>query len=201
MKDTVYIADKILVENIERTKTFLESFSDPSFVIACSAIILSLLTVIITIIYNQISLKRNKDLNTSLNKPILNTKFIRNESDGKILIELMNNGIGPAIIEDVSIRFNENISKNILDFIHDAEIPNITSSFKIEEPNPTQISSGFTIPANDKLKLFSCKVIDSNRETLIAIFAYIGQFEYTITYTDIFENDFSPLTETLDFID
>lgn len=193
MKDTILVANKVQIENIEAVKTFSESITEPSIIIAISAIVVSLLSIFFSIRQNHITLKRNKHINNQLNKPLLNIKYRMNETDGLLLIELLNNGIGPAIINNMYIGYKDKRSENFVDFTKDVEIPGTTSIVRFEKPDSTKISKGVAIASKENIKIFSSVIICDDLKNLQAVFKYFGQLEFHIEYTDIFNNDINPL--------
>ena len=164
--------------------------------VAYMAVITSVFSIIYSIFYNKITFLRKEKLNTILNKPNLNVCTTTNSITGEFKVELLNNGLGPAILKGIKYELNATSDKSVLKLISKEvfetdSIKNIKYNFSIHK---TQlISDGATISNNSSMLLYSDKIImgeDSDANQLKEVLKRIQEIVVTIDYRDIFENEF-----------
>jgi hypothetical protein len=111
-----------LIENIKTTYVpFLitensEIFSS-SDIIPISALLLAVLSLVITSVSNRKTYNLSKHHNELSVRPILNTTLKHDTEANEIVIKIQNNGLGPAIIEKINYSFNNIDSHEFLEIL------------------------------------------------------------------------------------
>jgi hypothetical protein len=113
---------------------------------------------------------------------LLLVNSVGNNSDGERTVNLllMNNGVGPAIIEDVTITYQGNQYKTVDDFFGKA----IYSAHKISTQR-NGIRAGFILPASQAQVLLGSN--DSQASVVLEKIFYSNDFNIEIVYASLYE--------------
>jgi len=183
------ILSENLIEDIKTTYVpFLitensEVFSS-SDIIPISALLLAVLSLVITGVSNRKTYNLSKHHNELSVRPILNTTLKHDNETNEIVVEIQNNGLGPAIIEKINYSFNKMNSYEFLKILKKID----SNSFLrgkdtfIGEYSGHCISSGQIIPIfrhTIKTEYYQDKVI-----------ADLKKIEITILHTNMYNSQF-----------
>jgi len=116
LQDTtiVQVSDTIRTISINPPETFLESLAQPVTIIALTAIVVSILGLIISVCYNRKSLKITIEHNKKSVEPKIDHLHMVNAHEYKEYCELKNNGYGPAMIKEIKFYYQGNIYEDIV---------------------------------------------------------------------------------------
>ncbi len=115
--------------------------------------------------------------------PYLTMGFMGSEDDSRFEFILRNDGVGPAFIKDINIRYQDSLYKmSIIDF-YTKIIKSKNDSVRVIR---TDIAKGTVIPANKKIELL---VFYTNQEKAIEFFGPLATLEASveITYASIYD--------------
>lgn len=138
--------DTVRVLVLDNQKSFVEYFKEPNTLIAFSAIVLSLVGIIATIITLSITIRHNK-LSVV---PILSISTHLVDKTNTINIEIINCGLGTATITEISLIYND-ITYLRNDFKKLLEMNNIISNSNLRLYSFTDKSP---ISSNQRIPLF-----------------------------------------------
>lgn len=144
--------DTVKVLVLDNHKTVFEYFKEPNTLIAFSAIVLSLVGIIATIITLYITIRHNK---LSVVPILAISKRLVNETK-TINIEIVNCGLGTAIITEISLIYND-ITYLRNDFKQLIVNNNINSNTNARIHSFTDKCP---ISSNQRIPLFTCDIVE-----------------------------------------
>lgn len=99
--DTLSKSDTIPSQLINQSQTFIEAILNPNTIIALTAVVVSIAAIIFSILYNRKSLNITRRHNKLSVEPILETNYTVGSDSVLCKLELVNKGLGPAIVKSI----------------------------------------------------------------------------------------------------
>lgn len=178
---------RVIVEN--NKESLIDYLLNPNTIIALTAIIISILGLIISVIYNRKTLRLAYKHNKLSVEPFF---AISHEYELKSdFLEISNNGLGPAKINSITYEFDKKIYKTIF-FLFKENFKEYDRLIIPEESNSIKISNGYVIAPNEKMKLYCFtykenshfKVLDSFLEKVTVIVEYKSIYDDNLIFKD-----------------
>ncbi|MFH0757255.1 MAG: hypothetical protein V2B15_08215 [Bacteroidota bacterium] len=177
---------RVLIENKD---TFLDFITNPSSIIALSAVLVSILSLMITARYNRITLQRADELNKKTVEPDLNTHGFNmgdKEVEGIFIsyLVLKNCGLGPAKIKTHSFTFHDNVFTDFAKLLR-AERPNLYMI--LDHPRSTYMVdlTNTTMAVGEEKELYNFRY-NLKRNERIKVISFLSQVKLRIEYTSIY---------------
>jgi hypothetical protein len=162
-----------------------------SDVIAICAIMISVFSVIISLIYNRKNLNLSQKNNVLSKKPILCTILNKDIDKGKVEIGIENYGIGPAIIKKISFKSIHCESENSIKVFETIKLDdNSNLNIILRESFYSELTSNFGISENKKTILYKATIVNPSIFTKNKFFNHIENCKIIVEYYDIFDNKF-----------
>ena len=155
----------------------------------------NIIALCISVRYNRKTLRLTKEQNILSNKPLLTSFYEKDLINNTFSIKVQNNGLGPALIQDIS--FNWKTLKNITFFklIKSEDIKKevgiLTFNYKSRDIKDIWVSD------KSEFNIFSGKIIKPILNRPKRLFNILGEVEINVNYQDIYGNSYV-LKEILD---
>jgi len=190
--DTAYqISDTTFVVNTIKIISEInnESFINAQNIIALCAILISIVALGISVRYNRETLKLTKEQNILSVKPLLTIKFHKDYNTGIFKLELLNNGLGPALIKDIIFELGDTKNENLLCIIESSNRINKVAETLHEYPNNVTANiNNYWLDEKTSLILSSSKIINKSTSNLDNLFMEMSNILINVEYFDIYNN-------------
>ncbi len=170
---------------------YLNILIETSDIISVSALIVSIIALIIGIRYNRKTYELTKKHNILSNKPVVSTKFIYNYVTGVFEIGIENNGIGPAFIDNIvftSKKQESNKIKDLVDGLHSSFGGDY--NFNSKNQYHMSFSKRYCLSEKSYNMIYKDEILDYTKEELKILYNEIGDFKVKIFYSDIYDNTY-----------
>ncbi len=147
------INDTIKTIVISSHETFIESLTQPGTIIAITAIIVSVVSLFISVWYNKISLRISMDHNKKSVEPLVDFMYEIDFTTKKENCDLLNNGVGPAILKSIKYYYNNESFNDILSLYKKHNVKNL-EYILYDGRKMGYYDNQTIIPVNGKLLLF-----------------------------------------------
>jgi hypothetical protein len=156
-------------------------------ILSITAFIISIATLIALMYQSNLVSDQNKMMQKEQYAsvmPYLSMGFMGNEEDSSFDLFLSNDGVGPAFIKEINIRYNDSLYQmSIIDFY--------SNILKVENSNNvkilrTDIGTSTVIPANRKIPLLT---FYTDQDEAVKLLGAFGTMDATIeiTYASIYD--------------
>jgi len=155
---TIPIIQKIFLLLGNESASIGEWIKLPNSIIALNAIIISLFSLIFSIYHNRKTLRLTEKHNMLSVRPILQISGSVESKSGIIEYRVKNEGLGPALIQKINFKYDDNFFDNINDLLNDLQ-PRMASKtqFKLDIKFK-KIFPNTVISSNNALHIFKIKV-------------------------------------------
>ncbi len=159
----------------------IKQFWNSDKIISISAMLISLMTLIVFILQTNIIREQQR-------LSVLPYLYMVNENSGlpTYKFKLMNNGIGPAFIESVNVRYKgKTFNMDIPTFLYQ-NVPEMDSVYNVFHSN---LVDGQLIPAGKEIAIFEVNNSIEDAEKLLKVMRQLNDegFDYEIVYKSIYE--------------
>ena len=198
--DTITIIDTLKFIDVSTINSINETLLKPDNTIAITAVVVSILALLITIFWNWKTFKATQKNTKLSNIPIIDSGISINakDEDGNYYLEcdLHNNGLGPGIIIDkVQYEYEEKRYNSLKEVINIAKV--IESKLIIWNKSKFTIVEKFGLGAKEKYILFRItlmikpennpKYLDS---VLIPLCDFLKKVNLVFDYKSIYDEEF-----------
>ena len=160
----------------------IQSITQPDTILAIIAIVIS----IVAIYYNRQTFILNKKHNILSSKPLLVSFLEAEVESGNFAIGIANNGLGPAIIEDILIKYNDKLFKDFRVLINEISLQEIDYSYTLNEIKITNLTTEYCLSEKANIIFLKFNICDTKPEYRDLFFRKIIHFEINLKYNDIY---------------
>ena len=180
----------------ETSNVFGQCLFQPDTLVA----LLALLVSVVAIVYNRKTYKLTKENNVLSAKPLLEVDYSTNSNSGEISVQLINNGLGPAQIKNISFNSNGKYESQDIPDLMDSLNKNNEISFSYNEfQGKNTRQKDHWIAEKSKMYLYSTTISNEKKDTVEKLIQTIGNFTINVHYSDIYGNEQIPINDKLYF--
>lgn len=158
-------------------------FWTPDRILACCAIIVSLIALSSAFVFNLMNIAHNKK--TILPGLTFNRGF--NSKEREAYLSIKNSGFGPAIITKVKFVYNERNYESILSLINDSK--EVSAFLKAKDGGEiSKLDDREVIAAGGDQHVYTLSYLsDSN---FMQVFSLFSKVEFVVNYEDLYERPY-----------
>lgn len=188
-QDTLLVSETIKALAEYSKPSLLEWFSNPNTLIAVTAILISIFSLIFSTIHNRKTFKITKRHNILSVKPLLKIAKSIKGNDGIIDYFLENQGLGPAIIKSLEYRYEDEHFNNIKEFFETiGKRMRTKTEMKVDLDYKEKIEHS-VISANTEMQLL--QVVVKPPIYTDSLGDLMEKIEILIDYEDMYDNKYS----------
>lgn len=177
--DTIFVNDTIPVRLVKESVTALDYISNPGTIIAIIALIISVLGITFSVIYNRRTLKQSINHNKLSVKPMItyhHSNVARNQT-----FSILNNGLGPAEITSVLFYHREKLYPTIIE-LYKHNNNNIYELIDINNSEATTFGAKSYLAANGQVLSHNINFTESPKGLKI----FLREVIIVITYKNVY---------------
>lgn len=178
---TILQNDTVKVLVLDNHKSFVDYITEPNTMIALSAIFISILGLSFTIIFSYTTIRMTKKHNYKSVLPVLMSHYNISNTNFTIKINIINCGLGTALIKKFNLIYKDKSYNNIDDLIK----RNLTMPLVINCYQFPSIPTIVPISVNGKIDLLDIEFLDSNEYS--RIIEVLQKTKYDIEYESMYE--------------
>lgn len=168
---------------------FIDWLSNPNTIIAITAILISIIGLVFSVLYNRKTIRISIMHNELSVKPLLHFSNRIDNNEGMIKYELSNQGLGPAIIKYLRYKYEDDYYDNINDFFTALDKRLITNQKVKFHLDYNELSENAVLSPNNSIKLFS--IIAEPKIYTDSLSDLLDKIDIEIFYNDMYDNKFS----------
>jgi hypothetical protein len=148
------LLDIVFTSPIEQSPSFIETLTKPEIIIAISAIVVSIVSLVGSILYNRINLKNTIKHNKLSVEPLIDFVIDAKEIKKAISLTIQNTGLGPGIITKLKYTYNSGEFDKMSDILNRFN-PKILNKLIRPKSEEIKFLTNHSLAPNDKLVLFA----------------------------------------------
>lgn len=161
---------------------------EASDVIAFMAFLVGIGSLYLSNKHHQQTFKHSREISILLLKPMLSNSYFKDYETGEVEIKLLNNGLGPAIIDEIKCYYRDKEYSEMYYAVQQTIPENINHIKDITHV----VFGGYSLKENNNIVLYKAKIEfeKENKSSIYENIKLMGSIVVEVKYTDVFGTKF-----------